>query len=251
VFPYIESDHWRVRPFAMLVVIAIATGYLIGLKRLTRQGIARERFSEVALSVTLGGLLGAHLLKLVYVPGAFVSALRHPLVFLAIGNGQASFGAFVGALVSGLIFFWRRSISVNQWFIYSDAGAFAVPFAWAIGRLGCYLVHDHPGLRTSSWLGVQYRGGNRFDLGLLEMLFLLLLGCAFLLLDLRKWPRGFYCTAFLLCYGAFRWNLDQLHVDPPRYGRWSVDQIASSAMIVAGIACVIEMRRLKERHVPE
>jgi len=250
MFPYIESDQWRVRPFATLVVLAIATGYMIGLRRLMRQGIARERVSELALWVTLGGFFCAHALKLVYSPGAFAAALRHPLQFLSIGNGLASFGAFVGALAGGLIFFWYRSIPVSEWFIYSDAGAFVVPFAWAIGRLGCYLVHDHPGLRTSSWLGVKYPGGNRFDLGLLEMLFLLLLGCAFLLLDRRKWPRGFYCTAFLLCYGAFRWGLDQLHVDPPRFAGWSVDQIASLSMIAAGIACVFEMRRLKERHVP-
>jgi phosphatidylglycerol:prolipoprotein diacylglycerol transferase len=252
VFPYFDSDHWLVRPFAVLVVTAIAVGYLIGLRRFQRQGISRESVSELTLFVMLGGLLGAHLFKFVYSPSAFLATLRHPAELLKIGNGLASFGAFAGGVTGGLVYFRRHSIPIKDWFVYSDTGAFAVPFAWSIGRLGCYLVHDHPGLHTDSWFGVRYPGGNRYDLGLLEMLFLLLLGCTFLLLDNRKWPRGFYCTAFLLCYGVFRWNLDLLHIDPPRYSGWSVDQIASSAMILAGIACIFEMRRLRgRRHASE
>jgi phosphatidylglycerol:prolipoprotein diacylglycerol transferase len=249
VFPYIDANHWPVQPFRLLVPVAILVGYLIGVRRLKGQCIPRERVSELALLVTLGGLLGAHLLKLVYVPGAFGAALSHPWLLFAIGNGLASFGAFVGATAAVLIFFRHRS--GTPWFIYSDAGAFAVPFAWAVGRLGCYLIHDHPGLRTNSWLGVKYPGGTRFDLGLLEMLFLLLLGCVFLLLDRRKRPRGFYCITFLLSYGSFRWGLDQLHVDPPRYFGWSVDQITSSIMILAGIMCFIGTMRHKETHVHE
>jgi prolipoprotein diacylglyceryltransferase len=76
MFPYFDTDHWPVRPFGILVGIAIITGYLIGLKRFARQGIGRERFSELALWVTLGGLFGGHLFKLAYVPRDSSSPLK-------------------------------------------------------------------------------------------------------------------------------------------------------------------------------
>ena len=237
MFPYFETAAWHPQPFATLLAIAIAVGYFIGVRRAARQNVSRERISELALLVMFAGFVGAHFMKLAYAPGAY--SIWNPF------GGIASFGAFGGALLGGLFFFWRHSIPVPLWFIYSDAGAFAAPFAWAIGRLGCYLVHDHPGIATTSWLGVQYPGGTRFDLGLLEMLFLILLGAVFLVLDRRKHQRGFYCTIFLLAYGAFRWALDGLHADPPRYGGWSVDRIAATLMMAAGVACILEMRRLR------
>jgi phosphatidylglycerol:prolipoprotein diacylglycerol transferase len=100
--------------------------------------------------------------------------------------------------------------------------------------MGCYLVHDHPGIRTTSFLSVRYPEGTRYDLGLLEALFLIALAAVFLFLDRKPRPRGFFYVAFLLLYGLFRFQLDRLHVDPPRYAGWTVDQVASSLMILTG-----------------
>jgi prolipoprotein diacylglyceryltransferase len=44
-----------------------------------------------------------------------------------------------------------------------DTAAFAVPFAAALGRLGCALAHEHPGRLSKSWLAVRYPGGARYD----------------------------------------------------------------------------------------
>jgi hypothetical protein len=35
-----------------------------------------------------------------------------------------------------------------------------------------------------------------------------------------------------------------LHVDPPRYGGWTVDQMAGALMVVGGVITVIELIRL-------
>lgn len=248
MFPYFVTSELHVgpipiQPFLILVSMAIAIGYWIGIARASTHGVNREQMSELALWVLFAGLLGAHLMKAIY--------SWPPRLGWNVFNGLASFGAFAGAIAGGLIFFRRHRIPVKRWFIYSDAGAFAVPFAWAVGRAGCYLIHDHPGVRTTSWLGVKYPGGTRYDLGLLEMLFLLVLGALFLILDRRVRPNGFYCTTFLLSYGVFRIWLDSLHIDPPRYAGWTVDQIAGAVMVGLGVACIFEMRRLGHAALPD
>ena len=55
---------------------------------------------------------------------------------------------------------------------YADSLAYGLATGWMFGRLGCFTAHDHPGIRTSFFLGVKYPEGTgfvtRFDLGLLE-----------------------------------------------------------------------------------
>ncbi len=169
MFPYFDTNHWHagrfaLHPFWALVILAIV-GFHIGSMRGERSGIPRNRVAALAVWVIIAGLVGGHLAKFLYAPGAARLTLRGWNA-ADIFNGQAAFGAFFG--MAALVFFWRHSIPYRDWFLYSDAGAFAVPFAWWIGRVGCYLVHDHPGVRTNSWLGVPYPGGARYDLGLLE-----------------------------------------------------------------------------------
>ena len=115
--------------------------------------------------------------------------------------------------------------------------SYAFPFAWIFGRLGCTIVHDHPGAHTTSWLAVRYPDGPRYDLGLLELLFTVLVAGAFLVLDRRKRPTGFYLGWFLLVYGLFRLLLDTLHVDEGKH-LWSPDRCFSLIAAMTGIGIV-------------
>jgi phosphatidylglycerol:prolipoprotein diacylglycerol transferase len=250
MFPYIVSANLQVgglhlAPFPGLLAIAIAVGYLIAVNRAKRSGISPQRFTKMGVFVIAAALLGGHLAKFIYSPGAWRMVEIQPTVLLDIFNGQASFGGFIGGYLAAQAFLWWNPIPFRDRYLYGDATAFAVPFAWWIGRLGCYLVHDHPGIRTTSFLGVRYPGGTRYDLGLLEMLFLIALAALFLLLDRKPRPRGFFYVAFVLLYGLFRLGLDRLHVDPPRYYGWTVDQIASSVMILHAIETVLILAWLK------
>jgi phosphatidylglycerol:prolipoprotein diacylglycerol transferase len=250
MFPYIVDTNWhigglRLAPFPALIAIAIAVGYLIAVHRARRSGISGEQFTKLGVCVIAAALFGGHLAKYFYSPEAWRMVAIQPLVLLDVFRGAASFGGFIGGYLAAEAFLWMNSIPYAVRFLYADAAGFAIPFAWWIGRLGCYLVHDHPGIRTTSFLGVRYPGGTRYDLGLLEMLFLLALSASFLILDRKPRPRGFFYVAFALLYGLFRLGLDRLHVDPPRYHGWTVDQIASSLMILAAVISVIILLQLK------
>lgn len=228
--------------FLLLVVTAIVVACAIIILRGHRQGLAYERTEELCLWAALAGYLGAHLFRFVYVPHDFSKVLQDPRYLFA--GGIASFGGFFGGLAGVFGFFYRRNIGFGQRLKFLDLAGFALPFSWVFGRVGCALVHDHPGVRTTSWLGVRFPGGTRYDLGLLEVFFLLALGGLFLLLDRVPRPAGFYFAWFFLLYGIFRLGLDQLHVDPPRYLGWTVDQYAALAAITTGgLALGLMMRK--------
>ncbi len=101
-----------------------------------------------------------------------------------------------------------------------DVITFALPFGWIFGRLGCFLVHDHRGEFTTSWIGILFPEGPRFDLGLIELLFLIPLSGLFLVLDRKPRPTGFFFALFGIVYGGFRIWLDTLALEPFRYFGW-------------------------------
>jgi phosphatidylglycerol:prolipoprotein diacylglycerol transferase len=234
-----------VHPFIILVALGCFVGYLVAARRAARDGFSQEQISELALWMFGAGFAGANLMMLAYVPSALPYMMHHPSQLLTTRWGLSSFGGFAGGLIGAALFFHVHRISRDGKLAILDAVGFAVPFGWAIGRMGCYLVHDHPGIRTSSWLGVSYPGGTRYDLGLLEILFLLALGTAFLILGKETRPRGFFRAVLFLSYGAFRLVEDRVTIDPPRYFGWSVDQFAAAVMIALGLAALVGMNQGK------
>ena len=129
-----------------------------------------------------------------------------------------------------------RRVSWSETFRMLDIMAFAMPFAFASGRLGCFLVHDHHGLPSDSWIAVQFPDGPRFDLGLIACLFLIPVSALFLLLDRKPRRAGFFLGLYGILYGGFRIWLDTLHIQPMRF-------YEGSALVLIGVLSLIAMRR--------
>jgi phosphatidylglycerol---prolipoprotein diacylglyceryl transferase len=124
-----------------------------------------------------------------------------------------------------------------------------VPIAWIFGRMGCSVVHDHPGLRAPAWmpLSVAYGPGRadsfgffelrygsvpRYDLGLLEMLFAVCISVVFA----ATWKK------------RLRFGLDFLRLDDPeggdlRYGSLTPAQWACLALFLMGLVIYARMDR--------
>ena len=240
VFPYFEARQFSVlgltvHTFALLVGAAMLTGFLLAAQRGRRYGISRERIALFSVFLLAGGLFGARFGRVFYQPDLLRQALTDPRTLLQNLHGISSFGAYFGGLAAALLFFRLHCQSIRERLQFLDAVGFALPFSWCLGRIGCALVHDHPGILSSGWFTVAYPDGPRYDLGLLEALFLFLIGFLFLFLDRRKRPAGFYFACYFTLYGPFRFLLDQLHVDPPRYAGWTVDQFGAALALAAAV----------------
>jgi len=213
MFPYFELGPWqlgpvRVYPFGAAVACALLTWLLLILRRAAPTGLDPRTALRLFESILVAGFIGALLF------GQF--------------HGYSSFGGAFGALAGALLYMRFRSMAPLDRRRYLDLLAFAFPFGWTFLRLGCTLVHDHPGRLTGSWLGVRYPGGNRYDLGLIEMLLSVAISCTFIISDRRKRPPGYYIQWIVIC-GPVRIVLDLLRDSP------GVDIVNGFVLTVMGL----------------
>jgi phosphatidylglycerol:prolipoprotein diacylglycerol transferase len=81
---------------------------------------------------------------------------------------------------------------------------------WAVARLGCVAVHDHPGRLTDFFLAVRFPDGARHDLGLDDFLVLSLLTVALHLLARLPRLEGRLAGVLAIGYAVPRFLLDFL-----------------------------------------
>ena len=250
MLPYFDPSPLYVRGMwlswpVLFSVLGVLTAHFLLLWRAKRLKLDVPTAASMSFFMVVAGLVGARLFKLVYMP-ALWPQLTWKTLFAA--GGLASFGGLAGGLIGALLYFAARRFPPIQALDYLDALAAVFPMGWIFGRMGCAVVHDHPGLATSSFLAVAYPDMPRYDLGLTEVLFLATVMIPLFVWFMRKSrPRGFFLAAFFLIYGAYRLWQDTLHVDPPRMGGVTVDQWAYGGMFVAGGLLVLWMRASKRR----
>ncbi|TAL19302.1 prolipoprotein diacylglyceryl transferase [Patescibacteria group bacterium] len=177
MIPYFHWETIALGPLTLHVWgLFVALGAILGIflaRRAARSsGLNPEVVTDAAVWLVVAGLLGGRLgYILFYNPGPF---FVDPWELFRVWNGGlSSTGGFLGALAALSFFARRRKIDALK---LTDALAFGFPFGWAVGRLGCFFTHLHPGILSGSFIAVRYPGGSRLDMGLIESLVAFLIG---------------------------------------------------------------------------
>ena len=243
MIPYFEQPRLDVGPlhfsaFGVLWIGAILVARFIIMHRATRRGFDANLMSQFLVCSLIGGLAGAHVAKTVLsdLPGF----LAEPASMFTRYRGMASFGGLGGGLLGAILWARLRRLTSARSLLLLDVAAYSLPFGFLVGRLGCALAHDHRGLSSNSWISVRFPEGPRYDLGVIEFLYLIVLSTVFLLVDRRPRQAGLYFGLFGVLYGGFRIWLDTLHVRPFRF-------IEGAVATLAGVAGLVAMFALTER----
>jgi len=160
----------KIQLFGLLVSIGVFCGTLTTVWRAKRLNLNLDMLFEFILYVLFVAFLGSHLFHVIFYDHQ--DFLRNPLSLFNPFGTQSSIGGFLSVFLGGFIWKWRRKLDFK---VLSDQMSYGMPVGWFFGRLGCFVVHDHPGKLTNFFLGVQnyrYAGlsiGTRHDLGLYEM----------------------------------------------------------------------------------
>ncbi len=130
--------------------------------------------------------------------------------------------------------------------------AYAFPFGWIFGRLGCFLAYDHPGAPTtascsgsatgtgsSATTSAWRRRSSRSPWRRL-----------FLLLARRPRPAGFYLGLLPMAYAPFRFALDFWRLVDVRYGGLTPGQWGCFALFLVGAWLLRRSRTPSQRLTP-
>ncbi len=239
VIPYFDQPQVSIGPltihlFGVLVAAAVMVGYRVFRTRARARGLDLLVGDRLFTYIIVGGFIGAHLIdRLVYYPG---ETLKDPWSVVRFWEHLSSFGGFVGAIVGAWLFTRRRRpADVDPW-PYLDSIAYAFPFGWILGRLGCFVAYDHPGSATDFFLSERYRDRIvRHNLGLDEALYSVMIAAVFAALGRKPRPPRFYLGLLPLLYAPFRFALDFLRLVDVRYFGLTPGQWGTFGLLAVGV----------------
>jgi phosphatidylglycerol:prolipoprotein diacylglycerol transferase len=226
---------FEVTSFGAMVALGVLAGAWLFSRELDARGLGHA--SSVASFGAIAGLVGAKVLFVIEHLG------EEPVLALLTSRGGLSwFGGLVGGVGAGLAVVLARRWPVTP---LLAATAPAVALGQAIGRVGCFLVGDDYGRPTTLPWGVAFPRGLPpttvpvHPTQLYETVFLGALAWA-----LVRWRRqgvtdraivGRYCVLA----GAFRFLLEFVRVNVRVAAGLTVAQIASLALVGAGLAFLL------------
>ena len=199
MIPYIGATQFTlfgvlpIQVWGLLVACGFAVGTGVAYKRAQRLGLQAEHVLDLALWILIASLVGSRVFHIVaYAWPSSWSGLWHALD--PREPGYAIFGGFIGAFIAVFAYLRKHRL---PFFPYADALAWGLPWGCGVGRIGCFLIHDHPGTLSHALLAMRYPNGeSRHDLGLYLSLVGFATGMLFLLLDRKRGHgQGFYVGA--------------------------------------------------------
>lgn len=247
MIPYFEQPKLHLGPitihaFGALVATGILLAFRLIRKRAPQIGLDPVLAERLAMRMVIVGFITAHVFdRIAYYPR---DVLANPLSLLYIWQSISSFGGFLGAVAVAFLFM-RAQPAVKGW-AYLDLIAYVFPVAWMLGRAGCTVAYDHPGVETSFLLGQRYSDHVvRHNLGLYEALYTVVLVVLFQILAKgRRRAPGFFVGLLPLAYAPVRFALDFLRIEDARYFGLTPGQYGSVLLVGAGLLVLRHAKRL-------
>jgi phosphatidylglycerol---prolipoprotein diacylglyceryl transferase len=232
------------------MVAFLMGGWLIALE-LKRRGLSEDYAADMIAAAVIGGIVGA---KLWYV------AVTQDAGALFSRGGLVWYGGFIGGTAAVILNGWRLKVPLH-WTMHLAAPALAA--AYALGRIGCFLVNDDYGRPTDLPWAVKFpQGLPPSTAANMEQLFgipvppgtdpstvlavhptqiyeaILMLAAFMLLWKLRKGgrPIGWIFGLYLVIAGVERFLIEILRAKDDRFlGPFTLAQLTSVILIAIGI----------------
>ena len=268
-------------PFGILVATGVLLGTAVTTRRARTLGYDLVKLNSFVTWMLVTAFVLSHVLDSLFYH--WDEVVKRPWSVIMLWEGLSSFGGFFGALAGIVLwkYFWidgwipKLRDKPHPILPFADLVMSVLPLGWMFGRMGCSSVHDHLGATAppGTWIAVEApldaRDENgihlgpielihghhlRFDLGLLEMLFTVLLTVSFALTWRRRLPLGSYVVATALAYSPVRFAMDFLRIPQSeggdtRYLGLTPAQYGCIALFLFGFAMIFYMRRLKKNGV--
>lgn len=255
---------FTITSFGVMMALAFLCGYLVLRAETARLGAGRDLAADMLLGALIGGIVGA---KIYYVLLYWDRTAVDPLGMIFSRSGLVWYGGFIGGFIGVTWILRRRPVAPG---LGVDAIAPALPLAYGIGRIGCFLVGDDYGRPTESFVGIAFPNGlppttagnlRRFGADVdpaipdTEVLSVhptqlyetaLSLVIFLILWRLRRHPhvQGWLFGMWLAMAAVERFVIEIFRAKDDRFlGGFTLAQMISVLLFAAGIALVLRLRR--------
>jgi len=219
MIPYFEIHSFQIGPVVIQVwglLVSLGFGLAVwgAYYCAKKYFLVPQMIIDIAFWTLLSGFVFARLFYVLFYALDFY--YQNPSDVLKFWQGGASsLGGFFGAGVAVYIFSKVRKLAWKDLALYLDILALWLWLGWGIGRLGCFLIHDHIGRLSNFFLAINFTGGTRFDLGLLESILAFILFIIFGLLfkKITQLCAGYVLLYSFAAYAFIRFWLDFLRAN--------------------------------------
>lgn len=255
--PYFTLGPWeilgiQIQGFGLMVAIGVTLAYNIGSWLAPRHGLSRDKIQSLMLAMLICGFLGSHFIDLLlYHPK---EVFDDPKLLFKFGSTLSSYGGIIGSM--GGMLWWKIRFK-EPLLPYLDAASFALPAGWLFGRIGCAVVHDHPGDPSDFALAIVMKDGvARHDLGFYEAMWWVVIVAIFwlcLAVGKQKWQRrpGFFLALLPIVYAPIRFFLDFARTNDSTYLGLTPAQYISVAALLFGFGLMYMWATGKTIQMPE
>lgn len=148
VYPFIiHLGPLEITGYGLMLVVAFLMGGWLIARQLREKGLREDYAADVVAAAVIGGIIGAKLW--------YVALTRDPGALFSRG-GLVWYGGFFGGALAVILNGWRLGVPL-RWTMQLTAPALAA--AYALGRVGCWLVNDDYGRPTDLPWGVKFPQG--------------------------------------------------------------------------------------------
>lgn len=242
----------------MLMVAFLMGGWLI-VRQLQENKLKEDYAADIVAAAVIGGIIGAKLW--------YVALTRDPGALFSRG-GLVWYGGFIGGALAVILNGWRLGVPL-RWTMQLAAPALAA--AYALGRVGCWLVNDDYGRPSTLPWAVKFpeglppsTAGNMHHLfgvpvpagidpstvlavhptQLYEVAAMLIAFAVLWSLRKRGRPIGWLFGLYLIFAGVERFLVEIVRAKDDRFlGPFTLAQLASVILITIGILLVSIWRR--------
>jgi phosphatidylglycerol:prolipoprotein diacylglycerol transferase len=148
VYPFIiHLGPLEVTGYGLMLMVAFLMGGWLIARQLRENQLREDYAADIVAAAVIGGIVGAKLW--------YVALTRDPGALFSRG-GLVWYGGFIGGAIAVILNSWRLKVPL-RWTMQLTAPALAA--AYALGRVGCFLVNDDYGRPTSLPWGVRFPEG--------------------------------------------------------------------------------------------
>jgi phosphatidylglycerol:prolipoprotein diacylglycerol transferase len=144
----------EITSFGLMLGLAFLAAGLVASVEFKRKGYDKDVAWTLLMGALIGGIVGA---KLYYAFLNWPFLVRDPFGTVFSRAGLVWYGGLIGGSLGVIYLLHREKLPLAE---VADVGALSIPAAYAIGRVGCFLVGDDYGRPTDSWLGIAFPNGS-------------------------------------------------------------------------------------------